>query len=237
MGAQRGQALVESALTLPLVIFMALGAIQLFMMMQGRAMAQYAVARATRAGSLKSGSCTPMLHTAVGALLPTFTVTTTPAQLADAFDARRDGRFNPAKDQGRTEPIVWLERKSPTPGTLRGKDEEELFDLGSNDPQTLNVRMVFWYPLRIPFADWVWSRLMLGYFGLRTTSAVNPLAPTQTTASWNEGQNIDGAVGGELVRRADRGHYSAPIQVSYTMKMMSPARSKNFAAPFCQPYP
>jgi len=234
IGAQGGQALVESALTLPLVIFMALGAIQLFMMMQGRAMAQYAVARATRAGSLKSGSCTAMLHSAVGALLPTFTATTTATQLADAFDARRDGRFNPAKDQGRSEPIVWLERRSPT---VRGKDEEELFDLAANSPPTLSVRMVFWYPLKIPFADWVWSKLMLGYFGLRTTSAVNPLAPTQTAASWNEGQNIDGAVGGELVRRADRGHYSAPIQVTYTMKMMSPARAKNFAAPFCQPYP
>ena len=39
---ESGQAAVESALTLPLAIFLALGLIQLFMMFQGRAMAQYA---------------------------------------------------------------------------------------------------------------------------------------------------------------------------------------------------
>jgi hypothetical protein len=224
---------VESALTLPLVLFMVLGTIQLFMMMQGRAMAQYAVARSTRAGSLKFGDCTPMVHTAVAALLPTFAKVSSPTLLANAWIARSDGRYNATLDEGRTEPIVWIIRESPTPGP----DDEENFDLPSANPETLAVRMVFWYPLRIPFADMVWTRLLLGYFGLRTRGGVNPLMPAQATTDWDEGQNLDSTVAGELLRRADRGHYSAPIQVTYTMKMMSPARVKNFRSQICAPYP
>jgi hypothetical protein len=228
-----GQAMVESALTLPLVVFMVLGTIQLFMMLQGRAMAQYAVARSTRAGSLKYGDCTAMRHTAVAALLPTFTPAKNPRQLADAFFARRNGRFNPALDDGRFESIFWLIRENP----VVRRDEEEMFDLASNNPPTLETRLVFWYPLRIPFADWVWSRLMLSYFGLRPAPKTNPLMQTQRNPNWNESGTIRADLVGELLLRAARRHYTAPIQVTYSMKMMTPARRTNFANAHCPPYP
>ena len=51
-----GQALVESALTLPLLVFMVLGTLQLFMMLHARIMTQYAAYKAVRAGSLVSSS-------------------------------------------------------------------------------------------------------------------------------------------------------------------------------------
>jgi hypothetical protein len=230
---------VESALTLPLVLFMALGTVQLFMMMQGRAMAQYAVARSTRAGSLKFGDCTAMMHTAVAALLPTFAKVSTPELLAAGFEKRKDGHFSSNDDQGRTETIVWIVREQPSPTG----EEEESFDLPSATPSTLAVRMVFWYPLKIPFADVVWTRILLGYFALRTRGGVNPLNPAQSTTDWNEGKNLDSLAAGELQlaselqRRAGAGHYSAPIQVTYTMKMMSPPRKANFRTKVCTPYP
>ncbi|MBK7857047.1 MAG: pilus assembly protein [Archangiaceae bacterium] len=234
MKRDAGQAMVESALTLPLVVFMVLGTIQLFMMLQGRAMAQYALARSTRAGALRYGDCTAMRHTAVAALLPTFTVARTPDQVADGFFARRNGRFVPGLDDGRNESIFWLIRESPRPPD---REEEEFFDMESNNPTTLETRMVFWYPLRIPFANWVWSRLMLGYFGLRTAGKVNPLMPTQSTTNWDAGGSIAPSLAGELLARAARRHYTAPIEVTYSMKMMTPARAENFRSAACPPYP
>ena len=70
--AQSGQAAIESALTLPLVVFLFLGMLQLFLLLQGRILAQYALARAARAGSLNHGSCRAMEQAAIAALLPSF---------------------------------------------------------------------------------------------------------------------------------------------------------------------
>src|SRR5687768_1168071 len=70
--AESGQAAVEAAISLPLTLFMVLGALQLFMMLQGRILAHYALARATRVGSVQHGECTPMTHTAIAALMPSY---------------------------------------------------------------------------------------------------------------------------------------------------------------------
>ncbi|HLM44600.1 MAG TPA: TadE family protein, partial [Myxococcaceae bacterium] len=63
--AERGQAAVESALTLPLTVFLMLGTLQLFLMLQGRIMAEYAAFRAVRAGSVRHGDCQAMTHAAI----------------------------------------------------------------------------------------------------------------------------------------------------------------------------
>jgi hypothetical protein len=67
---ERGQAAVEAALTLPLTIFLILGSLQLFMMLQGRIMSEYAAFEAVRAGSRYHGDCKPMTHAVLAALLP-----------------------------------------------------------------------------------------------------------------------------------------------------------------------
>ncbi|MFL5318131.1 MAG: TadE/TadG family type IV pilus assembly protein [Myxococcaceae bacterium] len=231
---ESGQAAVEAALTLPLTLFLVLGSIQLMMMMQGRAMAQYAVARATRAGSLKSGECAAMLHTAIAAVLPTFTRTRDANELADAFFARRSGRFSFNEDSGRNETILWLDRVSPTQGQL--KNEEERFDLGSNNPRTLIVKMTFWYPLRVPFANWVVSTMLLAHYGLQNTKS-NPLMLAEKNPEWMENASLSGPIAAELQLRHSRSHYSLPIEVSYSMRMMTPARPANFKTPICAPYP
>ena len=50
---------MEAALTLPLVVFLILGTLQLFMMLQGRIMAEYAVFKAVRAGSVTTATARP----------------------------------------------------------------------------------------------------------------------------------------------------------------------------------
>src|SRR5205814_5690456 len=90
---QSGQAAVETALTLPLLLFLVLGTLQLFLMFQARLMTEYAAYRAVREGSVSQGNCKRMLQAALVTLLPTFTKTTTAANLAGAFGARCDNKY------------------------------------------------------------------------------------------------------------------------------------------------
>ena len=69
--SERGQAQIEAVLTLPLMIFMVLGTIQLFMVLQARILAQYAAYSAARVGALSKGDCTAMSQAASLMLLPT----------------------------------------------------------------------------------------------------------------------------------------------------------------------
>ena len=87
--AQRGQAAVESALTLPLAVFLILGTLQLFMMFQARLLAHYAAFKAVRAGVVNNGSCAAMNDAALLALMPAFTRTDSVDRVVAAFDARK----------------------------------------------------------------------------------------------------------------------------------------------------
>jgi hypothetical protein len=233
---QRGQAAVESALVLPLGVFLVLGMLQLFMMFQGRVMAQYAVARATRMGSVGHGDCVKMRHTAVAALLPTFARTDNAVRLANAFDARQGGRYDPALDNNYSESIFWLTRVRPLAGELSDL-EEETFDLPGREPRMLEVRMVFWYPLRIPFANWVISSITLAHMQVLNFTNTNPLMLTQERTNWWGTGSYAPMIANELLQRTRRRHYVVPIDVSYTMRMMTPARADNFAQPTCEPFP
>src|SRR5258708_7424895 len=57
---------------MPLMLFFILAIMQMGMLMQARNLTQYAVFRATRAGSVNHGHCEPMMHAAVASLIPSF---------------------------------------------------------------------------------------------------------------------------------------------------------------------
>src|SRR5882762_470367 len=97
---EAGQAAVEAALTLPLAVFLMLGTLQLFLLLQARIIAQHAVYKAVRAGSLNSGDCVPMQQAAVAVLLPSITATPTLEAFAAAYGARRNNRYDAARDGG-----------------------------------------------------------------------------------------------------------------------------------------
>ncbi len=72
----RGQAMLETAMTMPLTVFVFLGVIQMALLAQGRAMVKYAAYRAARAGALHN-ACGPnassddkMTPAALSALVP-----------------------------------------------------------------------------------------------------------------------------------------------------------------------
>ncbi|HYV48966.1 MAG TPA: TadE family protein [Myxococcaceae bacterium] len=240
-----GQALVEAALTLPLTTFLILGTIQLFLMQQARLMADYAAMRATRAGSVNFGDCRSMTHAAIGAVLPTFARADTPANLATSFQARKDNIYGGTEGTNRnayTGAVVWIFRERPLSSTVDPKEDFDNFQLPPDD-QRLEVRLIFWYPLRIPFADWVMTRIFLAHYGLQSYLASNPLSETKR-ANWPQGFQISdlstyssATVAAEFVSRAQRGQYVYPIQSTYSMRMMTPPKPAFWQRQNCDPAP
>jgi hypothetical protein len=251
---------VEAALTLPLVIFLVLGTLQLFMMLQGRIMAEYAAFQAVRAGSRNHGSCVPMVHAALAGLMPSVTPYMgkkgkgSPGEkLAKAWHERIGSsphtdpqpRYQPGdgKDRKHDGPIFWLVRESPKTSAVPDPEDRD-FDTPSGDGSAamrLEVRLIYWYRLRIPFADWVMSRMLLAHLGLKNYDAVNPLIPADKQAGWTKSSgtvlNLDPLIRNELSTRVADGQFVFPIQATYGMRMMTPARKEFFMRQNCNPAP
>ncbi|HEX5753171.1 MAG TPA: TadE family protein [Archangium sp.] len=257
-GHESGQAAVEAALTLPLVIFLVLGTLQLFMMLQGRIMAEYAAFQAVRAGSRNHGDCEPMVHAALGGLLPSVTPYlggkgkgSAAQKLASAWKERVGSNgesgdpdnagphYVKGKDGAHDGPIFWLVRESPRASAVQSPEDAD-FDLPRGDgsqAMRLEVRLIYWYRLRIPFADWVISRMLLAHLGLKNYDAVNPLMPADAKAGWTKSTervvNLDPLIRDELRTRVGSKQYVFPIQATYGMRMMTPARKRYFGEQNC----
>ena len=229
--------MVEAALTLPLVVFLILGTLQLFLMLQARVLAHYAVFRATRAGAVGYGDCQRMTHAAILALLPSFHSFLGgqggggggPAKLAAAFEARRFNRYSASRDGVHDGTIVWINRQIEG-GDPPKREQDRNFDQPGHLRQ-LEVRMVYWYPLRIPFANWVMSRMFLAQMNLEAYTAANPLILAERNANWNSGEftgsfELAGDVGAELLSRVRRQQYAFPIETTFTMRMMTPLKAR-----------
>jgi hypothetical protein len=70
--AERGQALLEAAIVLPITIFLVLGALQLVMLEHARIMTEYAAYNAARAGIVHSANWNVMRNAAMVAALPLY---------------------------------------------------------------------------------------------------------------------------------------------------------------------
>lgn len=219
---------MESAITLPLVVFLVLGTLQLFLMLHARIMTQYAVFRATRAGSVSQGNCDRMKDAAIAALLPTVARTDKPNLLGDAFKRFKNNDYASAGLDNFTDKMIWLIRENPT--TVNTEDAD--FDQGGG-PMRLEMRLVYWYPMRIPFANWVMTKMFRAEFAIEDYTASNPLLEAEKNADWTKGKNtMEGLIRGEYSNRSQQ-QYVFPIATSYSMRMMTPAKPENFTSQRC----
>lgn len=247
-----GQAAVETALVMPLTIFLILGVLQLFLLYHARIAAEVAAFKSTRAGSLSQGKCERMVQAAVATLLPAFNRTDGAAALANSFRLHRDNQFVPAVDSGHRGDIVWIVRERPLANDIAGPedarfdDPDRMLDAArGRGPLRLEVRLIFWYPMRIPFANWVIARMVLAHWGLQDYRGANPLMLTVRDARWTRGsgnyssrtaglQSIPQTIGGEMLARTNRREYAFPVEATYSMRMMTPARRAFFQPQNCR---
>lgn len=246
---EAGQAAVETALTMPLAVFMVLGTVQLFMLLQGRLFAEHAAATAVRVGSVRHGDCEAMTQAAIAALLPSFTSYLGEAtggaspgeKLANAFALRTRNKpfgnqYHPGADDGHDGAVVWLYRPSPATRTVSA-DSEDDFDDPDTEGYRLELRLVYWYPLRIPFANWVLATMYRAWFGFADFNGVNPLMPARQARWTQSGARALDGFRVEFLRRYADEQYVFPITGTATMKMMSPPRRTHFRRQHCEPAP
>lgn len=204
--AARGQVAVESAIVMPLMVFLCLGIIQLTVIEQAKIMTEYAAYNAARAGIVWNGNDERMHDAALFSLLPTLGDThdlvalgktwglaelsdtlvskamlgSTAGEVPDTFRGNnllglvRIDTVNPS--YGSAIDSIW---KLPAGASWQELDFDgpaaypqvtdlekkfaQFFDLALPDDDeavyrratVLQIRVRYWYEMRIPFANWV----------------------------------------------------------------------------------
>ena len=242
-----GQALVETALVMPLFVFIMLGTLQLGLMHQARALTTYAAYKAVRAGSLHHADRDVMARAAAAVLLPMISWQSSGVEKVVPV---RDGVEYARKVQliralSLFVPPVEVIICGPTRNNARGtagidpvarRNANEIqFDAPLNLPAAdwrasdrtkLRIEVTFNYRMPIPFAN------MFLYQIARGQEDAELLWVTRTGFEQTRRRRVEARVRHDAMARAGLG-YTLPIRATYAMRMMSdlyPDRS-GFALP------
>ncbi|RKH00726.1 TadE/TadG family type IV pilus assembly protein [Corallococcus carmarthensis] len=247
---ESGQAAVESALVVPLMVFLILGTLQLTTLHHARLMTEYAAYRAVRTGIVNHGDCETMKSAAYMALVPTLGSpgpgvrgrTDTLLNAMDVHEAytaggnqNRNRRF-PGSDLER----VRVEVLNPKRGALGGLfstygshlagreiDFDDYRDATVVEANLLSVRVTYFYELRIPFANWQLHTFYMGREVLGQLEGVTFL--TQRAPGGGSASRYLEAHGAkraqdyfkELAALANAHTYAIPVVTTSTMRMQS----------------
>lgn len=220
---ESGQVEVETAIVMPMVIFLLLGLIQLGLLHQARIMAKYAAYRAVRAGAVYNFDMDRMEKAAVAAALPVLSYRSGDAELL----GRTDGAthwiqkwtthgFMMNRMLDIMLPYVVVRRCGPL------KSEVSAYQYGQNvvafdhpgmagKKGKLRIEVQLNYRLMIPFVDWVIYRMWTG------ANITRELHLGHGPATWvnTGGYSINGV-------------HVVPIRAQYSMHLMSDALVDKF---------
>jgi hypothetical protein len=228
-GRESGQAAIESAIVLPLFVFLILGTLQLSLMHQARLITKYAAYKAVRAGSLHNGQKKVMERAAIAVLLPLIS--------RDAGGGEFIKTVNNASDfqnKWTSWPGLKTNKMPDASGlpyvevTICGPSTKEVSgtELDFDDPRTaasatwkdshrtkLRIQLTFNYRMPIPFANWVihaaaFNREIPWLMRMGEKSSRNP-------------QKFHDTMQAKYTSAADNGLYILPIRAAYTFRMQS----------------
>jgi hypothetical protein len=225
---ESGQAAVESAIVLPLFVFLILGILQLGLMHQARLLTKYAAYKAVRAGSLHSANKQHMERAALAVLLPMVSRDVGGGEHimsthdADGFSAKWNWPQVLSNKMAEADlPYVQVQICGPDKEDFPRASEVNFdapalttsSDWRKSQSTKLRVQVTFNYRMPIPFANWV-------IFNVSRNREVPWLlrlgkAKRQQVAFHDaRGQDPYLALSG-------RGIYAQPIRATYTMRMQS----------------
>lgn len=232
---ESGQAAVESAIVLPLFVFLLLGILQLGLMHQARLLTKYAAYKAVRAGSLHHADVKVMERAALAVLLPLVSrdlgggehiksVTS-----ADDFSAKWKWRSVELNQMPEANELQYAQVTicGPERGHFPGNPEEVDFDdpkwstSGYDEWQQgertkLRIQVTFNYRMPIPFANQV-------IHAAARQREITPVLRLKRSTDRTERPRKDDEQEKyrEYDRLASRGLYILPIRATYTMRMQS----------------
>ena len=224
-GRESGQVAVESAIVLPLFVFLILGTLQLGLMHQARLITKYAAYKAVRAGALNNAQKSVMERAAIAVLLPIISrdagggeFIKTIGNATEFYDKWSwDGvKVNTMAD-AKGLPYVEVTTCGPSKKEVGGTEvdfDDPRFAASTNWKDShrtkLRIQVTFNYRMPIPFANWVIHAAAFN----RDIPWLMRMGEKSTKPTPTFGSPKDDAA-------ANDGLYILPIRAAYTMRMQS----------------
>ncbi|MCP3058440.1 pilus assembly protein [Myxococcus sp. K38C18041901] len=234
---------METAIVLPLFVFLILGILQLGLMHQARLLTKYAAYKAVRAGSIHNANVREMEKAAVAVLLPMLAKRSSgPDGIEYVRPVGSGQEFSDKWKELNDNKMADTELKyaevticGPTKADAGGSGGEVDFDDPDNATSgdwrashrtKLRIQVTFNYRLVVPFADWVIFNAarardmpMLMRMG-EVKGEEKGLVSSRRFGSASTGE-------GPYDSAAAKRIYIAPIRASYTMRMQSNLYTNN----------
>lgn len=221
---QRGQAAVETALTMPMMLFALLGILQVTLAYHARILAEYAAFKTVRAGSVYRADCSRMQRAALTALIPSMggggkknldaTGSVDPqSQFLDTARRILGSSFNRSP---KGNPLVFVD--------YRIDHLRRPFDLPlepGDEVMTLRVRLAYFFEYRIPVVNWIIVKYWLAVQRGLVWAESDPLLPMTPADQPARDSSGDAELVAVALAAANKGYYTAPIVSSWSMRMMS----------------
>ncbi|HVG63579.1 MAG TPA: TadE family protein [Hyalangium sp.] len=217
--SESGQAAVETAIVLPVMVFMLLGVLQMTLAYQARLVNEYAAFKVARAASVYRLDCGRMVNAGLMALVPTIGRTGTGTYQQRFLGAARELLSdNKPPFAGISMPLIRVRYR--VSGNPSRTFDHQLAP--GDEPLKVHVRVSYFFEYRIPFANWIISRVWLAsQTGQAWASGADPLTPVRRTPGVVAPAN-ETALDVNIVQDAIRQNYfTTPLVSSWSMRMMS----------------
>jgi len=236
---ESGQAAVETAIVMPLFVFIILGILQLGLVHQTRILTKYAAYKAVRAGALRGGDVEVMKKAAIAVLLPILTNAQDSGggqqPIYKVYNVSSGDKYAQAYAEAKSNSPPWGKLVDVAICAPTGTKATGDFDKPDTNPDgweswehtKLAIQVTTYMPLYIPYANaFVWwaargedAQVAQTMNTLRMSSGkANDFVRNKKSTN-NYGGNVKHIT--DFETNAQSGTYILPIRASYAMRMQS----------------